>query len=52
MTRLSYVCASVEAREGVLSHEDANHNDVSFARSDTPTGISGTIQELGEYKAT
>jgi len=50
--RFSYVCAGIEACEGVLSHEDTNHNDVSFARADTPTGISGAIQELSEHKTT
>jgi len=46
------VCAGIKACEGVLSHKDTNHNDISFARADTPTGISGTIQELGEHKST
>lgn len=52
MTKFSYVSAGIEAREGVLSHEDAYHNDVSFARADTPPGVSSVIQELGEHKAT
>ena len=45
------MCAGIEAREGVLGHEDADHNDVSFTRADTPAGISGAIQELGEHEA-
>jgi hypothetical protein len=52
VTKFSHVCAGIKACEGVLSHEDAYHNDVSFARADTPAGISGVIQKLGEYKAT
>ena len=52
MTKLSYVCACIKAREGVLSHEDTYHDDVSFARADAPAGISGIIQKLGEHKAT
>ena len=52
MIEFSYVCTGIEACEGVLSHEDTDHNDISFARADTPAGISGTIQELGEHKGT
>lgn len=48
---LSYVCACIEAGEGVLSHEDTYHSDISFARADTPAGISGIIQKLSEHKA-
>jgi len=44
------VCTGIEACEGVLGHEDTDHNDVSFARADTPTGIPGVIQKLGEHK--
>jgi len=47
----SYVCAGIEACKGILGHEDTDHNDVSFARADTPTGIPGVIQKLGEHKA-
>jgi len=49
---LSYVCACIKTREGVLSHEDTYHGDVSLARADTPARISSVIQKLGEYKAT
>lgn len=52
MARLSHVRAGVEARKGVLSHEDANHNNVSFARTNAPAWISGVVQKLGEHKAT
>ena len=52
MVRPPYVCAGVEACKGVLSHKDANHGDISFARANTPTRISGVVQELGEHKGT
>ena len=52
MVGFSYMCAGIEARKGVLSHEDTDHNDISFARAETPTGIPGTIQELGEHETT
>ena len=45
------MCAGIETCEGVLGHEYTNHDDVSLARTDTPTRISGTIQELGEHKS-
>ena len=51
MTKFSYVCAGIEACEGVLSHKDTDHNDISFACADTPTRISGVVQKLGEHKA-
>ena len=50
--RLSYVRAGVEPCKGVLSHEYANHNDISFARADTPTRIPRVVQKLGEHKST
>lgn len=52
MTKLSYVRTCIKARESVLGHEDTYHDDISFARADTPAGVSGIIQKLGEYKAT
>ena len=46
------MCAGIKAREGILSHKDTNHDDISLARADTPTGVSGVIQKVGEYEAT
>ena len=34
-----------------MSHDDTDHSDISFARADTPTRISGVVQKLGEHKA-
>lgn len=52
VARSSYVCASVESCKGILSHENANHNDISFARAHTPAGVSGIVQKFGEHKGT
>ena len=46
------MCACIKAGEGVLSHEETYHSDVSFARADTPAGIPGVVQKLSEHKTT
>ena len=52
MAGLSYVCAGIETRKGVLSHKNTNHSNISLARANTPTGVSRVVQKLGEYKGT
>ena len=48
----SYMRTGIETGEGILSHENTNQSDVSFARAKAPTRISSVIQEAGKYETT